>query len=71
MIDDTGDELLEGFWPFVKRILFLFVPLWVYFLCLTAGLPMLISSIVAGSSLAGIIGFERYKLSQENTHLEE
>ena len=71
MIDDTGDELLEGFWPFVKRILFLFVPLWVYFLCFTAGLPRLYSSIIAGSSLAGIIAFERYKLSQENTDLDE
>ena len=58
MIDDISDELLGGFWPFLKRVLILFMPIWVYFLGVTAGLPLILSSILAGSSLALIIVFE-------------
>tara|TARA_B100001996_G_scaffold30976_1_gene23544 strand:+ start:2195 stop:2413 length:219 start_codon:yes stop_codon:yes gene_type:complete len=71
MIDDISDELLGGFWPFLKRVLVLFMPIWVYFLGVTAGLPLILSSILAGSSLALIIVFEKYKLSQENPQNED
>lgn len=71
MIDDVSDELLGGFWPFLKRALIFFMPIWVYFLGVTAGLPQILSSILAGSSLALIIVFEKYKLSQENPQNED
>ena len=71
MLDDTSDELLGGFWPFVKRILFLILPIWVYLLCFSAGLPMLISTILSGSSLAIIVVFEKLKLSEDSSHSED
>lgn len=71
MLDDTSDELLGGFWPFLKRILFLLVPIWVYLLCISANLPMLISTIISGSSIAVIIAFEKLKLSKDSSHSED
>jgi len=71
MLDDTSDELLGGFWPFLKRILFLLLPIWVYLLCFSAGLPMVISTILSGSSIAVIIVFEKLKLSQDSSHSED
>ena len=71
MLDDTSDELLGGFWPFLKRILFLLLPFWVYLLCISANLPMIVSTILAGSSLAVIVAFEKLKLSRDSSHSED
>ena len=71
MIDDTSDELLGGFWPFLKRFLFLLLPIWVYLLCISANLPLFVSTIIAGSSLAVILAFEKFKLSKDSSRSEE
>ena len=71
MIDDTSDELLGGFWPFLKRFLFLLLPIWVYLLCISANLPLFVSTIIAGCSLAVILAFEKFKLSNDSSRSEE
>ena len=67
MFDDGSDELLGGLWPFMKRALLLFVPLWVYLICWSTGLNLFISAITAGLSLTFIQVFEKIKLKR---HLE-
>ena len=29
MLDDGHEDLFDGIWPFMKRALFLFLPIWV------------------------------------------
>jgi hypothetical protein len=64
MMDDPSDDLLGGFWPFIKRALMLLVPLWVFMLLWAAEVPTLAASILAGSSIALVIVYEKYKLRQ-------
>ena len=63
-IDDGSEELFGGFWPFIRRTLMLFLPLWVWLLLLSAGVPNIISALVSGLSLSIIVAIERYKLNQ-------
>lgn len=67
MLDDPSDELFAGLWPFLKRILFMFLPFWVFLLLWAAKLPTLLASIGAGASVALIIAFERWQLSLVGT----
>ncbi|MBT4060008.1 MAG: hypothetical protein HOE69_06860 [Euryarchaeota archaeon] len=64
MFDDGSEELFSGFWPFIKRALLLFLPLWVFLIFWTAGLHLYISAIAAGLSLPLIQIFEKFKLGQ-------
>ncbi|MAE38554.1 MAG: hypothetical protein CL969_02835 [Euryarchaeota archaeon] len=64
MFDDSSDELVFGLWPFLKRILFLLIPFWVFLICWSANLSYFVSSIVAGLSVATIVFYEKYKLKQ-------
>jgi hypothetical protein len=64
MIDDSGDDLFDGFWPFMKRVLFMFLPVWVFLLGMSAGAPTIVSSVLAGSSIAVVVFFEKLKLKQ-------
>ena len=63
-IDDGSEELFGGFWPFIRRTLMLFLPLWVWLLLWSAGIPNIISALVSGLSLSIIVAIERYKLNQ-------
>jgi|GEM_PF-338318 hypothetical protein len=63
-IDDGAEELFGGFWPFLKRTLLIFLPLWTWLLCWSAGFNNIISATLAGLSLSVIVGIERYKLSR-------
>ena len=63
-IDDGSEELFGGFWPFIRRTLMLFLPLWVWLLLWSAGVPNIISALVSGRSLSIIVAIERYKLNQ-------
>jgi hypothetical protein len=67
MFDDGSDELLGGLWPFMKRALLLFIPLWIYLICWSAGLNLFLSAIIAGISISFIQVFEKIKLKR---HLE-
>ena len=63
-IDDGSEELFGGFWPFIRRTLMLFLPLWVWLLLWSAGVPNIISALASGLSLSIIVAIERYKLNQ-------
>ncbi|MCS5527430.1 MAG: hypothetical protein NZ774_06165 [Candidatus Poseidoniales archaeon] len=72
MFDDGSDELLGGFWPFMKRALFLFLPIWVGLIVWSAGYDyirrdvlLFMSTIAAGLSLPLILMFEKIKLKQQ------
>ena len=63
-IDEGSEELFGGFWPFIRRTLMLFLPLWVWLLMWAADMPSILSALVAGLSLSIIVAIERYKLRQ-------
>ena len=71
MFDDGSDELLGGLWPFMKRALFLFLPIWVGLIVWSAGYDyirrdvlLFMSTIAAGLSLPLILMFEKIKLKR-------
>ena len=64
MLDDGSAELFGGFWPFMRRFLFMFLPLWVFLIGYTAGLHVIFASILAGASISVVAIFEKYKLKQ-------
>ena len=63
-LDEGSEELYGGFWPFIRRTLMLFLPLWVWLLMWAADMPSILSALVAGLSLSIIVAIERYKLRQ-------
>ncbi|MBO63456.1 MAG: hypothetical protein CMA94_01600 [Euryarchaeota archaeon] len=63
-LDEGSEELFGGFWPFIRRTLMLFLPLWVWLLMWAADMPNILSALVAGLSLSIIVAIERYKLRQ-------
>ena len=64
MIDDGVEDLFGGFWPFILRFAMIFLPLWVYLLMWAANMPMIVSTVLAGSSVGLVVLFERVKLRQ-------
>ena len=66
MMDDGSENLFEGFWPFMKRFLILFLPLWVFLIGYSANLHIMISAILAGLSVSTVAIFEKYRLKQES-----
>ena len=64
MFDSSSDELVFGLWPFLKRILFLLIPFWVFLICWSANMSYFVSSVIAGTSVATIIFYEKYKIRQ-------
>tara|TARA_B110000444_G_scaffold171897_1_gene160679 strand:+ start:7309 stop:7542 length:234 start_codon:yes stop_codon:yes gene_type:complete len=64
MLDDGAADLFGGFWPFMRRFLFMFLPLWVFLIGYTAGLHVIFASILAGASISVVAIFEKYKLKQ-------
>lgn len=63
-IDEGSEELFGGLWPFIRRTLMLFLPLWVWLLLWAAGMPNIVSALFSGLSLSVIVAIERYKLRQ-------
>ena len=64
MIEDPSDELMDGMWIFLKRILIILVPFWVYLLAWSAGAPIIVAAILAGLSVAPIAIYENLKLKE-------
>tara|TARA_B100000749_G_C18369275_1_gene441013 strand:+ start:351 stop:611 length:261 start_codon:yes stop_codon:yes gene_type:complete len=69
MLDDGHEDLFGGVWPFIKRALFLFLPVWVGLIVWTGGhgyidnTPLLfMSTIAAGLSLPLIQLFEKFNI---------
>ena len=76
MLDDGHEDLFGGIWPFIKRALLVFLPIWVGLIVWTGGhgyidnTPlMFMSTIAAGLSLPLIQLFEKYNLHR-NTKSE-
>ena len=69
-IDDGTEELLVGFWPIIKRIILLFLPIWVILIGVSAGLNMFITAILAGFSVSIVIIFEKFKIRKRGAMLE-
>tara|TARA_B100002051_G_C16311112_1_gene427575 strand:- start:42 stop:275 length:234 start_codon:yes stop_codon:yes gene_type:complete len=65
MFDDGTEELFGGFWPFIKRALLLFLPVWTFLIFWSLDINIIISAIVAGLSLPLIQIFEKMKLKKE------
>ena len=63
-LDEGSEDRFGGFWPFIRRTLMLFLPLWVWLLMWAADMPSILSALVAGLSLSIIVAIERYKLRQ-------
>ena len=63
-LDEGSEDLFGGFWPFIRRTLMLFLPLWVWLLMWAADMPSILSALVAGLSLSIIVAIERYKSRQ-------
>ena len=61
-IDDGSEELLIGFWPIIKRIVLLFLPIWIILIGVSAGLNMFITAVLAGFSVSVVIIFEKIKI---------
>jgi hypothetical protein len=66
MIDDGSEDLFGGFWPFMRRFVLFFLPLWVYLLCWSAGLNVLVSAIIAGLSVSTVAIFEKIRIKTES-----
>ena len=63
-LDEGSEELFGGFWPFIRRTLMLFLPLWVWLLMWAAGMPNIVSALFSCLSLSIIVAIELYKLRQ-------
>jgi len=69
MLDDGHEDLFGGIWPFMKRALFLFLPIWVALIVWYAGkghieynILLFMTTISAGLSIPLIQVFEKIKL---------
>ena len=61
-IDDGTEELLVGFWPIIKRIILLFLPIWIILIGVSAGLNMFVTAVLSGLSVSVVIIFEKIKI---------
>ena len=65
-----ADELYGGLWPFMKHLLMLFLPIWVFLLIWSAGMNTIFAGCAAGLSITGVIVFEKMKLKQDTNNNE-
>ena len=65
MFDDGSEELFGGFWPFIKRVLLLFLPVWTFLIFWSLDINIIVSAIAAGLSLPLIQIFEKMKLKRQ------
>ncbi|MGY8746118.1 MAG: hypothetical protein ACKVG2_06145 [Candidatus Poseidoniales archaeon] len=63
-MEDGSEELFNGFWPFMKRFLLLVLPLWVFLIGWSAGLNIIVTAILAGSSVSIVAIYEKMKVGQ-------
>ena len=66
MVGNASDELFSGFWPIMRRVLFAFLPLWIFLIAYSAGINVIICAILAGSSVSLVAIYENKKIMSEN-----
>jgi hypothetical protein len=69
-MENGSEELFYGFWSLMKRFLLLLLPLWVFLIGYSAGLNIIIASILAGVSVSIVAIFENLKLKRDNEFIE-
>lgn len=67
MLDDGSVDLFGGIWPFIRRFIVVFLPLWVFLIIYTLGVNVIIASIIAGASASTVVIVEKFKLNQDNS----
>ena len=67
MLDDGSVDLFGGIWPFIRRFIIVFLPLWLFLILHNLGVNVIISAIIAGTSASTVVIFEKFKLRQKNT----
>ena len=67
MLDDGSVDLFGGIWPFIRRFIIVFLPLWLFLILYTLGVNVIIASIIAGGSASTVVFFEKFKLQQEKS----
>jgi len=67
MLDDGSVDLFGGIWPFIRRFIIVFLPLWMFLIIYSLGVNVIISAIIAGTSASTVVIFEKFKLQQEKS----
>ena len=67
MLDDGSVDLFGGIWPFIRRFIVVFLPLWVFLIIYTLGVNVIIASIIAGASASTVVIVDKFKLNQDNS----
>ena len=69
LLDDGHEDLFGGIWPFIKRVLFVFLPIWVGMIVWYAGVDyidpdflLFLTAIAAGLTFPLVQLFEKMKL---------
>ena len=65
IIDDGTEDLFYGFWPLMRRIVVLFLPVWVILFGFSLNLNIFITAILAGSSISLVLVFEKINLIKQ------
>lgn len=73
MLDDGHEDLFGGIWPFMKRVLFVFLPIWVGMIVWYAGVDyidpdflLFLAAISAGLTFPLVQLFEKMKLKHKS-----
>ena len=73
LLDDGHEDLFGGVWPFIKRVLFVFLPIWVAMIVWYAGVDyidqnflLFLTAISAGLSFPLVQLFEKLKLKRNS-----
>tara|TARA_A100001037_G_scaffold79759_1_gene71763 strand:+ start:326 stop:565 length:240 start_codon:yes stop_codon:yes gene_type:complete len=73
LLDDGHEDLFGGIWPFMKRVLFVFLPIWVGMIVWYAGVDyidpdflLFLAAISAGLTFPLVQLFEKMKLKHKS-----
>tara|TARA_B100001996_G_C18664263_1_gene594295 strand:+ start:1645 stop:1881 length:237 start_codon:yes stop_codon:yes gene_type:complete len=73
MLDDGHEDLFGGIWPFMKRALFVFLPLWIAMIVWYAGVDyinrdilLFVAAISAGLTFPVIQLFEKLNIMRKS-----
>tara|TARA_B100000214_G_scaffold142304_1_gene101814 strand:+ start:739 stop:978 length:240 start_codon:yes stop_codon:yes gene_type:complete len=73
LLDDGHEDLFGGVWPFIKRMLFVFLPIWVAMIVWYAGVDyidqnflLFFTAISAGLTFPMVQLFEKLKLKRKS-----
>lgn len=72
MRDDDGTaEMFGGFWLLIRKFIMAFLPIWVFLIFYAANVHVVISAVIAGSSVSLVAIYEKLKIKQANEEAKE